>query len=170
MGDHKGAGLGLMMEILTGALAGGMLSHEVFETESTGIDANTCKFLLAIDIEKFVPAATFAERVTSLLGCVEDGVGDALGRGARRLLLRIAGLPRIGGSEVRDLFDPDPRRLVFSEMLYEGREGFTVRSADLKLIEPLSPWFLPGRALFDLAVRPLGGNSESPAGCRQGFR
>jgi arylsulfatase A-like enzyme len=69
-------------------------------------------------------------------------------------LLRIAGLPGIGGSEVRDLFDPDPRRLVFSEMLYEGREGFTVRSADLKLIEPLSPWFLPGRALFDLAADP----------------
>ncbi len=76
MGEHKGAGLGLMMEILTGALAGGLLSHEIAGRDVAWIDADTSKFLLAIDVTKFVPLAVFAERVTSLLGFVEDGVGE----------------------------------------------------------------------------------------------
>ncbi|MCU0235108.1 MAG: sulfatase [Thermoanaerobaculales bacterium] len=69
-------------------------------------------------------------------------------------LLRITGLPPLGGAEARDLFDPDPRRVVFSEMLYDGRAGFAVRAGELKLVEPLSPGFLPRRALFDLAADP----------------
>jgi LDH2 family malate/lactate/ureidoglycolate dehydrogenase len=76
MGEHKGAGLALMMEILTGALAGGLLSQEVVKVDGSGIDADGCKFFLAIDIEKFVPATVFAERVGTLLGFVKDGVGD----------------------------------------------------------------------------------------------
>ena len=77
MGEHKGAGLALMMEILTGALAGGLLSHEIAKVDRTGIDANSCKFLLAIDIAKFVPAEDFAQRVAALLSFVGEGAGDA---------------------------------------------------------------------------------------------
>ena len=76
MGEHKGAGLALMMELLTGALAGGLLSHEIGGTDASGLDAGGSKFLLAIDIEKLVPAEVFAERVVALLAFVGDGVGS----------------------------------------------------------------------------------------------
>ena len=77
MGEHKGAGLSLMMEVLTGALAGGMLSHEVEASESAWLDAGGSKFLLAIDTAKFVPAEVFAERIAALLTFVGAGVGEA---------------------------------------------------------------------------------------------
>jgi arylsulfatase A-like enzyme len=71
-------------------------------------------------------------------------------------LLRIAGLAPVESAAGRDLFETTPvrQRVIFSEMLYEGRSGFAVRTDDLKLIEPLSRGFLPGRALFDLAADP----------------
>ncbi len=76
VGEHKGSGLAFMMEILTGALAGGLLSHEIASGDRSGMDVNACKFLLAIDIEKFVPAEVFAERVAALLGFVGEGAGE----------------------------------------------------------------------------------------------
>ena len=71
-------------------------------------------------------------------------------------LLRIAGLEPLETPEGRDLFAPalPTPRIVFSEMLYDGREGFAVRAGDLKLVEPLSRGFLPERALFDLEADP----------------
>lgn len=75
MGDHKGAGLALMMEVLTGALAGGLLSHEVGQDDSTGLDPQGSKFLLAIDVSKFVDPQRFSERVSTLLRLIAQGVG-----------------------------------------------------------------------------------------------
>lgn len=75
MGDHKGAGLALMMEFLTGALAGGFLSHEVGQADKSGLDPAGSKFLLAIDVARFVDPARFAQRVADLLGFVREGVG-----------------------------------------------------------------------------------------------
>jgi LDH2 family malate/lactate/ureidoglycolate dehydrogenase len=67
MGDHKGAGLALMIELLTGALAGGLLSHEIAAIDATGGDADTSKLFLAIDITAFGPRDRFAERVDEML-------------------------------------------------------------------------------------------------------
>lgn len=66
-GEHKGAGLALMMELLTGALAGGLLSHEIGQTDSTGLDPNSSKFFLALDVSSFVVKERFAQRVQDLL-------------------------------------------------------------------------------------------------------
>jgi LDH2 family malate/lactate/ureidoglycolate dehydrogenase len=68
-----------MMEILTGALAGGLLSHEISRSDETGLDAGGSKFLLAIDVEKLVPAEVLAERVAALLAFVGDGVNAGSG-------------------------------------------------------------------------------------------
>lgn len=76
MGEHKGAGLALMMEIFTGALAGGLLSFEVGQVDASGLDPEGSKFLLAIDIAKFVEPERFVERVGALLGSVAQGVGS----------------------------------------------------------------------------------------------
>lgn len=66
-GEHKGAGLALMLELLTGALAGAMLSQEVARQDSSGLDPNSSKFFLALDLESFIEREHFAQRVQDLL-------------------------------------------------------------------------------------------------------
>jgi len=71
-GDYKGAGLALMMELLTGALAGGLLSQEIVKVERTGIDPNTTKLFIALDLEAFVDKERFAQRIDDLLNYLHD--------------------------------------------------------------------------------------------------
>ncbi len=66
-GDHKGAGLALMMELITGALAGGLLSHEIGARDSSGLDAEASKIFFALDVQAFVDDERFAQRVDDLL-------------------------------------------------------------------------------------------------------
>jgi len=47
MGGHKGAGLALMMELLTGALGGSLLSHEIVGTDASGLDSGASKLFVA---------------------------------------------------------------------------------------------------------------------------
>jgi len=74
MGGHKGAGLALMMEILTAALGGGLLSHEVVGADASGLDAGTSKLFVAIDIDAFVDRARFGARVDDLVAHLRAGV------------------------------------------------------------------------------------------------
>jgi LDH2 family malate/lactate/ureidoglycolate dehydrogenase len=67
IGDHKGAGLSLMMELLTGALSGGLFSHEIGEADPSGIDPGSSKLFLALDISAFVEAERFGQRVEELI-------------------------------------------------------------------------------------------------------
>ena len=71
-GEHKGSGLALMMEFLTGAFAGAMLSPEIGQADSTGLDPNSTKFFLALDIQTFVDKERFAERVQDFLTYLES--------------------------------------------------------------------------------------------------
>ena len=66
-GDHKGAGLALMMELLTGTLAGAMLSQEIVRIDKTGLDPNTTKLFIALDLEAFVDPERFLQRIDDLL-------------------------------------------------------------------------------------------------------
>ncbi len=66
-GDHKGAGLALMMELMTGALAGSLLSHEIGARDSSGLDAEATKIFIALDVQAFIPAERFDQRVEDLL-------------------------------------------------------------------------------------------------------
>lgn len=66
-GEHKGAGLAFMMELLTGALSGGLFSHEIAKADPTGMDAGTSKLFLALDISAFVDAERFASRLEDLI-------------------------------------------------------------------------------------------------------
>jgi LDH2 family malate/lactate/ureidoglycolate dehydrogenase len=67
MGEHKGAGLAVMFELLTAALAGAALSHEILTQDASGVDPNATKLFIALNIDAFVPREQFAERVTTLL-------------------------------------------------------------------------------------------------------
>jgi LDH2 family malate/lactate/ureidoglycolate dehydrogenase len=76
MGDHKGAGLAMMMELLTGALAGGLLSYEIAQVEKTGLDPNASKFFLALDVDKFVERERFLHKVHDLLTYLQSATGS----------------------------------------------------------------------------------------------
>ncbi len=67
MGGHKGYGLCLMMELLTAALAGGLLSFELAQSDRSTLDPGSSKLFVALDIEAFVERGRFLERVEELL-------------------------------------------------------------------------------------------------------
>jgi LDH2 family malate/lactate/ureidoglycolate dehydrogenase len=67
MGEHKGAGLALMMELLTGALSGGLFSHEIERRDNSALDPNSSKLFLALDVEAFVEREHLAARVGDFL-------------------------------------------------------------------------------------------------------
>lgn len=71
-GGHKGAGLALMMELLTGALAGGLFSYEIGRIDPTGLDPGSSKLFLALDIAAFVDMKRFEERVEDLAACLRQ--------------------------------------------------------------------------------------------------
>ena len=77
MGGHTGAGLALMIELLTGALAGGLLSQEIAAIDATGQDADSSKLFLAIDTGAFGPPDRFAERVTDMLAYLRTSEPEA---------------------------------------------------------------------------------------------
>ena len=72
MGGHKGAGLALMMEILTAALGGSLLSHEVVNADTSGLDAGASKLFVAIDVGAFGDRARFEARVEDLLAHLRE--------------------------------------------------------------------------------------------------
>lgn len=85
MGGHKGAGLAVMMELLTGALGGSLMSHEVVEDDASGLDAGASKFFLAIDVGAFGDRARFDARVEDMVAHLRESVSgpDALLPGER---------------------------------------------------------------------------------------
>jgi LDH2 family malate/lactate/ureidoglycolate dehydrogenase len=76
MGGHKGAGLAVMMELLTGALGGSLLSHEIVQADATGLDAGASKLFVAIDADAFGGRARFEQRVEDLAAHLRDGASD----------------------------------------------------------------------------------------------
>lgn len=72
MGEHKGAGLALMMQLMTAALAGGMLDHELREYDASGLDAESSKLFIALDVAAFIEPEVFRERTASLLGWLKE--------------------------------------------------------------------------------------------------
>jgi LDH2 family malate/lactate/ureidoglycolate dehydrogenase len=66
-GDHKGVGLAVMMELLTGALADGLLSFEIARSNAAGQDPDSSKLFLALDVTAFVEPERFAQRVRDFI-------------------------------------------------------------------------------------------------------
>lgn len=52
-GGHKGAGLSLMMELLTAALAGGAFGNEILENDRSGLDPDASKLFIALNPAAF---------------------------------------------------------------------------------------------------------------------
>lgn len=74
-GDHKGAGLALMLEMLTAGLSGGPLSQEILKVDSSGLDPGSTKFFLAIDPESLGEPGTLGRRADDLVRWLRSRAG-----------------------------------------------------------------------------------------------
>lgn len=63
-GGHKGYGLSLMVDILSGLLSGGTWSKYVGNTSEK--HSNVCHFFMAINIEHFIPLDEFKKKITGM--------------------------------------------------------------------------------------------------------
>ncbi len=72
MGQHKGSGLALMIDIMTGILSGGKFCRELLE-EGRGLPHATgySQAFIAIDIASFIPLEVFKRRVDELVTYVK---------------------------------------------------------------------------------------------------
>ncbi len=61
-GGHKGAGLALVMELLTAALGGGAFGNEIRTGDPSGLDPDACKLFLALDPQAFCGLDTLTHR------------------------------------------------------------------------------------------------------------
>lgn len=66
-GGHKGYGLSLMVDVLTGVLSGGAFSAHVYEKAADGSPkpANVCHFFGALDLKAFGDPEGFGERMAA---------------------------------------------------------------------------------------------------------
>lgn len=61
IGDHKGAGLALIIGLLAGVLNGAAFGHDVVDALGPGNNpTNTGQFVVAIDVSRFIPPQVFA--------------------------------------------------------------------------------------------------------------
>jgi len=64
IGGHKGSGLALIIGLLAGALNGAAFGRDVREFGTTAMaEANTGQFVIALDVERFVPREKFAAEI-----------------------------------------------------------------------------------------------------------
>jgi len=69
-GGHKGYGLGMIVEILTGVLSGGAFGPFVYGKK--GEPANVCHFFGAINIDAFIPKEIFKKNMDKLITTIKD--------------------------------------------------------------------------------------------------
>jgi LDH2 family malate/lactate/ureidoglycolate dehydrogenase len=69
-GGHKGYGLAMIVEILTGVLSAGAFGPDV--ARSPNAPANVCHFFAAINVAAFIPLDQFAAQLDGLIRTVRD--------------------------------------------------------------------------------------------------
>jgi LDH2 family malate/lactate/ureidoglycolate dehydrogenase len=67
IGEHKGAGLALMLELLTAALAGAAFTQEILAQDKSGLDRNSTKLFIALNPQAFIAPELFHEKVADFL-------------------------------------------------------------------------------------------------------
>jgi LDH2 family malate/lactate/ureidoglycolate dehydrogenase len=77
MGGHRGFGLALMWEVLTGVLSGGSTLTELNPPNIVDKRAGSCLFLLAIEPAAFLPREEFLARVDRLIDQLHDSPAEA---------------------------------------------------------------------------------------------
>jgi LDH2 family malate/lactate/ureidoglycolate dehydrogenase len=83
LGEYKGSGLAMMIEILCAALGGGVMSTEVGGLHLLDRPMNTSQFFQAIDVTRYLPLSQFQQRMEHLVKTVKsaqpaEGYGEVL--------------------------------------------------------------------------------------------
>jgi len=112
-GGHKGYGLAMIVEILTGVLSGGAFGPNVYG--KPGAPANVCHFLGAINIEAFLPLYEFEKSMDSLINTLHhsakmDGKHEIFVHGEKEFKL---------ATEQKDLVEISD--IVFDNILQVGK-------------------------------------------------
>lgn len=92
VGDHKGYGLALMVDLLTGVLSGGGFGDAVKRLEDDA-PVNASHTCIAIDVDTFMPAEEFQARVHAMVSALR---GSSLAQGAQEILVPGEREARIG--------------------------------------------------------------------------
>lgn len=96
-GGHKGAGLALMIELLTAGLAGGLFGNEIMAGDRSGLDPESSKLFVAIAPQAFGGEERLAARVgeyLTYLGEVTAGADSLTWPGRRGYSARAVNLAR----------------------------------------------------------------------------
>lgn len=72
LGEYKGSGLAMMIEILCAVLSGGVMSTEVGGLHIVERPMNTSQFFLAIEVSRFLPLPEFQRRMEHLVKTVKS--------------------------------------------------------------------------------------------------
>ncbi len=72
LGGYKGAGLGLMVEILCSVLSGGAMANDVGGIRIRGRQNRCSQCFIAIDIARFMPVDEFTARVEALVDLMKS--------------------------------------------------------------------------------------------------
>ncbi|GLK74013.1 Ldh family oxidoreductase [Ancylobacter dichloromethanicus] len=94
IGGHKGSGLALILGILAGTLNGAAFGRDVVDFNAdSSTETNTGHFILALDVERFMPAATFGALLKAQLDDLRSdtplpGTGDIRLPGDQRAVRR----------------------------------------------------------------------------------
>ncbi|MBM3797839.1 MAG: Ldh family oxidoreductase, partial [Acidobacteria bacterium] len=72
LSGYKGSGLAMMVEILTGVLAGGAMGTELGGLRVEGRPFRVSQFFLAIDVARLMPLAEFEARMDKLIAMVRS--------------------------------------------------------------------------------------------------
>jgi LDH2 family malate/lactate/ureidoglycolate dehydrogenase len=72
LGEYKGSGLAMMIEILCAVLSGGVMSTEVGGLHILDRQMAISQFFLAIDVERFLPLPEFQQRMEHLVKTVKS--------------------------------------------------------------------------------------------------
>jgi len=72
LGEYKGSGLAMMIEILCAVLSGGVMSTEVGGLHILERPMNISQFFLAIDVARFLPLPEFQQRMEHLVKTVKS--------------------------------------------------------------------------------------------------
>ncbi|PUA29601.1 MAG: hypothetical protein B0W54_03195 [Cellvibrio sp. 79] len=67
MGEHKGAGLAVMFELLTAALAGAAFTQQIFSNDPSGLDPQASKIFIALNPAAFIDPAEFQQHVSGFI-------------------------------------------------------------------------------------------------------
>ena len=135
IGDYKGWGLLVMIEVLTGVLSGGRIADEITDLFAgpAGSPQGLSHFLLAIDISSAQPVDRFKTRMANMIRMLKaselaDGFAEIVVPGEREFrherAARVHGVA-LAPSVVRDLIAAATKAGCSTQSLHDAFQDFT---------------------------------------------